>query len=527
MTLVSSLNIAQQALSVNQAAITVISNNIANVDNANYSKLSVNLSDVVTYSNVPGPIAQANSLSGVQLAKITRSSDSFLQSYYWNENSTNSYYKEYSSVATNVEDVMNTLQDSGLSNAMSNFYAAVSALNNSPSDASARANFVACSQTVANTLNSSYNSLSTIRSSLVGDVSTFGSVDNSQISNQAATVNNLLKQLASVNDGIVKTNASGITSNSLLDERDSLISSLSTYMNVTVDVNNNGTANISLGSYDLVSGSQVVGSLQAVVGTAADPAQINIVDSNNTPIYSNVNDKITGGSMGAILDISGSDPSNFTVSSVIDDLNTFALSFASIMNDIQTGDPNGDGSVALCVDTSTGQLTKANSLLFVNSTSAVPSAVGITAGNLTVNSAVANDPNLIAAARVSAATYATIPAPYLNDTGNNTNATLMGASRSTTYNNPAKNENLNGQTLESYFATAVSSIGYSVKNIEDNQSTQADVLSQIKSQMKSDIGVNLDEELADMIKYQRAYQAAARVFSTCNDLMSTLMQLGS
>ena len=53
MSLVSGLNIAQQALAANQAAITVISNNIANVDNENYSKLSVEFSDVVNRQPPP------------------------------------------------------------------------------------------------------------------------------------------------------------------------------------------------------------------------------------------------------------------------------------------------------------------------------------------------------------------------------------------------------------------------------------------------------------------------------------------
>lgn len=523
MTLVSSLNIAQQALSVNQSAITVVSNNIANVDNQNYSKLSPILADVVNPINIPGAVAQANSLSGVQLSKIQRYTDSFLQNYYWNQNSTSSYYTKYSSSASDVENIMNTMQNSGLSNAISSFYKAVGNLNNNPTDASARANFVSTAENLCSVLNQSYSNLADIRKSLVGDVNVLGSIDSSEISSETTSVNSILDQLASVNDSLTKTTASGIASSSLLDERDSLLTQLSSYLNVTIETNDNGTANVSLGKYDLVSGSAVSGYLDAVAGTTSNPAQINIVDSNNNILYSNINSTITDGSMAAILDIGGSNASKFTINGVESDLDTLASSFANIMNDIQRGDPNSDGSVALCINSATKQLIQATNPLFVNSSTGT--ATGVSASNISFNSTVANDPNLIATARVSAAVFAA--GTYVSDTGNNANSTMLLQSRSNTYNNPVKGENLNGQTIEGYLATTVSSIGYSVSNISNSETTQSSVLSQIKSQLSSEKGVNLDEELANLVKYQQAYQAAAKVFSTCNSLMETLMNLGS
>lgn len=524
MTLVSSLNIAQQALSVSQAAITVVSNNISNVDNKNYSKLSAELSDVINYSSIAGPIGQADSLSGVQLSQIKRYSNNYLQDYYWNENSIDSYLKEYSSVAANVEDVMNTLKSSGLSTAISSFYSAVNALNSDPTDASVRANYISTAQNVCAVFNSSYNTLNTIKNSLVGDPTQAGSITSSEIGSEADSINNLLEQLANVNDGIIKTNSAGISSSALMDERDSVIKNLSNYLNINVELNNNNTANVSLGNYELVGGSKVEGYISAATGTAANPATINITDKNGTVIYTNLNSQITGGSLGAILSITGSNAANFTISSVVDSLNTLASSFAKIINDIQDGDPNGDGSVALCIDRLTGKLTKANAPMFVNSTTST--TVGVTAGNIAVNSTIINDPDLVAAARISGAIYNNLvpPITWPNDIGNNSNTTLLSKSRSNTYS--AAGENLDGQTIEGYLSTTVSDIGFSVKNIENSQTTQTNVINQIEAQLTSEKGVNLDEELSDMIKYQRAYQAAARIFNTCNDLMESLINLG-
>lgn len=528
MSLVSSINIAQQALSVTQSAITVVSNNIANVDNENYSKLRTNLADVVNYSNITNVMAQINSLSGVKIASIERYSNQFLQSYYWNEKSSHSYLNKYASVASNVEDLMNELENTGLSSALSDFYKAVNELTKNPADSSARANFVSCSQNVCAVFNNYYSNLNDIKENLVGNYAIAGDINNSEIKNEVDNLNTLLDQIANVNNSLIKTCASGINSNTLLDERDALITKLTAYSNLNIQIKNNGTADISIGNYNLVKSASVEGYLKAVTGTQANPAQINIVDKNDNIIYTNINSSITEGSIGAILDICGSDDTNFTISGVNDKLNTLALSFANIMNDIQTGDPKADGTTALCLSADGTKLIIAGENLFINSKTGVADA-NINAGNISVNSNIISNNNLVAAARLDLTNYVD-PSEYENNTGNNANATLMTESRTTNYSTAsylASIVNLGGQTLERYLSTTVSDVGYNAGNINNDLTTQSAVLNGINSKIRAEKGVNLDEELSDLIKYQRSYEAAARVFSICNELLSELIKLGS
>lgn len=517
MTLVSSLNIAQQALSVSQAAITVVSNNIANVDNPNYSKLRVNLSDVATGSSATNLTAQANSLSGVQMGEIERYSNSYLQNYYWKENSSASYAGEYATVAASVEDLMNELKDTGLSNALTTFYSAVDDLNDNPTDSSARENYVSAAQNVCAIFNSNSQNLSDIKTSLVGNYADSSSIDSSEIASQVDQVNNLLDQIAKVNSSIVKTSSSDIASPALLDQRDGLISQLSAYVPVTVEENGNGTINITVDGLELVKASTVTGYLKASSGTAAEPAHIDVVDSKNQLLYEDINDSINSGSIGAILDICGSDPTKFTISGVEKELNTLARGFATVMNTMQNGNPNGDGTTALCLSADGKTLITATEDIFVigNSTDTV-----VTAGNISINSDIISDPNLVAAARLDLTKY-TDPTQYNKNTGDNTNATLIINSRNKTYTTE-----LQGKSVEGFLSNAVSTVGTQVASINDDLETQKTVLQEVKTQLSSETGVNLDEELVDLMKYQRAYQAAARVFSTCNDLMETLMNLG-
>lgn len=518
MSLVTSLNIAQQALSVSQAAITVISNNIANVDTEGYSKLRVNQADVVTNIASSGnKISMADACSGVTISSIERYSNSYLQKYYWQQNSSNSYLNEYASVATNIEDVVNELNDTGLSAALSSFYEAADSLNNAPSDITARQNYVNAANNVASAFNSISTNLNNIKISLVGNGNDDGTLESSDIVANVNNVNSLLDQLAEVNTDIINTSAGGsasASSYSLMDKRDSLITKLTDLIPVNVTENKSGTVNIALGNYNLVQGGTIKGHLDvSVTGDPDDPVSIDIIDPENpaTPIASNVNSLITGGSIGAILGLCGSDANNLSISNMLNDLDKMANTFAAVLNEIQTGDPNLDGTTAMAIDGTSKTLIPAIEDMFVANGGGV-----ITAANIQVNSTIVGDPYLIAAARV------TNPADpnVLKQIGNNANSLLVLNSRNNS------NLTLGSTTFEKYLSNIISTVGTKVDNINGNLTSQTAVLNQVKNNLQSETGVNLDEELSELIKYQRAYQAGARIFSICNDIFETLVNLG-
>lgn len=519
MSLVSSLSIAQQALSVNQAALSVISNNIANVDNKNYSKLNVELENVINYTKLTDSATQeANTLNGVKLASITRSSNDYLENYYRHENSTNSYYKEYSTIASSVEGIMNELNNTGLNDALSKFYDAASALSDDPTDVTTRQNYLSCAQNVCSVFNSVYESLQTQQTDLVGEYNVKGSCDTSEIGTSIDEVNNLLDHLAEVNKSIVQTNSTGASASAMLDTRDSLLEELSTYMPITTTINSNGTADVSLGNYSLVRGSSVKGHLDVtnVGATSDDPVSMNIVDPEdpNKTIYTNVEGVIDSGSLGAILTVSGaSTSSDLTINSVIANVNQLASAFASTLNALQAGSVTSGGTTtyAMCLNSSYTATQQSTDALFLNSDTT--STVGITAENISVNSNLKDNLYLIAAARSTSTASS-------SNIGDNSNMTLIAATQTNT------NATLGNQTFTNYLASEVSSVGSTSESLSNSLATQGDVLDSIQSQLSSATGVNLDEELGNLIKYQQAYQAAARVFSVCSSLMDELMNLG-
>jgi flagellar hook-associated protein 1 FlgK len=72
----------------------------------------------------------------------------------------------------------------------------------------------------------------------------------------------------------------------------------------------------------------------------------------------------------------------------------------------------------------------------------------------------------------------------------------------------------------------VSDVGTKTKTALTDSTAQATVLQQAQTARDSVSGVNLDEEAANLIKYQQAYQAAARMMTTVSKLFDTLLSIG-
>lgn len=515
MSLISSINMSQQSLSVNQAALSVISNNISNSGTEGYSKLKVNLSSIINTTPSSGnTISQANSLGGVTISSIDRYSDAFLQNYYRKENSQYTYLGQYSEIATSIQDVTDTSSDSGLITALNNFYSAANTLSANPNDSTARETYVQAAKTVALTFNSTAKNLTDMKTSLVGDPNVNGSLESSQIYSTTEDANNLLDQISAVNYDIIRTNSNDTSSSALQDQRDSLLLKLSSIIPINASEQANGTVNVTLGDSTLVSGDKTNAYLKLDQNIDPNnPVTVRLVDSSGKTVASDVTKEMTGGSIGAIIDATGSDSSKLTITGVLKSLDQLASGFAGVINAIQDGDPNSDGSIPLSINPTTGLLEPATNDIFATN----DKTATITATNIAVNPAVQSNSGLVAAGRVAKGTAA---ADYQKAYGNNTNMKLVLTSESKTY------QSLGYKTATGFLVDIAGNVTTKVNNINTNLESQSKVSDAVKTKLNSETGVNLDEELSDLIKFQRAYQASARVFSVCSSLLEELVNLG-
>jgi flagellar hook-associated protein 1 FlgK len=76
------------------------------------------------------------------------------------------------------------------------------------------------------------------------------------------------------------------------------------------------------------------------------------------------------------------------------------------------------------------------------------------------------------------------------------------------------------------YAQLVSQIGIKTSELEKTSLAQTSMVNQIIQTQQSVSGVNLDEEAANLMRYQRAYQAAGKMIQITNTLFDTLLSLG-
>jgi flagellar hook-associated protein 1 FlgK len=89
--------------------------------------------------------------------------------------------------------------------------------------------------------------------------------------------------------------------------------------------------------------------------------------------------------------------------------------------------------------------------------------------------------------------------------------------------------NLRGGTQGVYdiYNNAVSQVAVDTRSARANAETEASLLASVVDQRASITGVNLEEEAANLIRYQQAYQAAAQIITTANDVFDTLLRATS
>jgi flagellar hook-associated protein 1 FlgK len=135
-------------------------------------------------------------------------------------------------------------------------------------------------------------------------------------------------------------------------------------------------------------------------------------------------------------------------------------------------------------------------------------ASGITAASMSVNPDILGDVNRIAAAT----TAATVP-------GDNRNAVAIAALQS-------QGTMMGGKaTFDDFYSALVGRVGNDVRYASANHDYEVAMVSQLENYRESVAGVSLDEEMINLVKYQHAYEAAARVINTVDEMLDTVLNM--
>jgi flagellar hook-associated protein 1 len=263
MGLSSALATAMSGLSANQAALSIISSNVANAQTPGYVEQTPNQIEVAsgTYG------------STVQTTGVNRDLDLFIQSQLRTETSGGSYATQISNILGQLQSVYGTPGGDGtLENSLNNFTTALQSLSSSPSDSSAQSVALTAAQSLASQLNTTTQGIQSLRTDVDQDIGT-----------SAAQANTDMTQIANINSQLLGLSSSDPLAATLEDQRDSAINDLSNLVDINVTSTSGNQVNIFTNS-----GIQLVG------GPLASTLQYSSVGALNANSLYNSNPQLSG-----------------------------------------------------------------------------------------------------------------------------------------------------------------------------------------------------------------------------------------
>lgn len=276
MSLSQALATAMSGLRANQAALALVSSNVANAETPGYVKKTLNTIATTT----------ADYGSSVRINGVNRELDQFVQTQLRTETSGAAYADIRSSFLANLQGVYGDPDSTGtLESALNALTTAVQALSTSPDSQSARIGVVNAAQTLAQQLNATSQGIQALR----------GSAETG-LSNAVSTANNAMAQIATINNQLAGGGQTDASTAALLDQRDQYITQLSQLMDIRVVTNDNNQVSVFTNS-----GVQLVGVQAAKLSFNAQGTVTPNTSWNADPSKSNLGtisiDFPNGGSM--------------------------------------------------------------------------------------------------------------------------------------------------------------------------------------------------------------------------------------
>jgi len=461
--LFGALDLASRSLATQQAGTTVAGQNMANVNNPAYAREQtvIQTSDSIETS-------AGEEGTGADVVSITEARDSLLDNQIQSENSVTGSFTAQQTALQNAEaylgeQLSSTSSSSSATSSSNGLAAMLSNLFNSFSSMTTDAGDSATVVQAAQAVTNQFNQVSANLSQVRSNL-------NTTIQNNVASCNQDLNQIATLNQQIVQAEAGGGTANNLVDTREQTIENLAGLVNISTTAQSNGSVNISIGGVSMVAGSSAVDGLQTY---DAGGGQLLIQDENSaTPL------SVTGGSIGG--NITARDGALSTLQTSLD---TLASQLVTQVNNIYSAGYDSSGG--------TGQLF----------------FTGNSAANISVNSALVSDPSQFQASSTAGA-------------GGDTKIALALANLST-----QTIAALGNKSLSQSCSQTVSNLGNAIDAATNQLNTSQAISTSLTNQRSSESGVSIDQEMTDLMEYQKAYEASAQLVTTLDSMMETVIDM--
>ncbi|MCQ8227340.1 flagellar hook-associated protein FlgK [Pantoea trifolii] len=545
----SIINSAMSGLSAAQAALSTTSNNISNYTVAGYSRQTAILSQ--SNSTLQGNSYYGN---GVTLSGVQREYDEFitaqLRGSSANYSAVNTQYNQIS----NIDDLLSTSTTS-LSTSIQSFFTNVQNVVSNANDPSARQSMLSYAQGLVNQFQTTAQYLNNMQNSV-----------NTDIASNVDQINTFTSQIADLNSQIAKlTTGGGAAPNNLLDQRDQLVNSLNNVVGVNVS-QQDGSYIVSMGSVTLVNGKNSTSLVAMPSSSDSTRTTVGYVDkqAGNVEIPEKT---LTTGSLGGLLAFRTQD-----LDTAQNQLGQLAAAFTTSFNTVHSEgyDSNGDQGGNFFNIGSPTVVGNSKNTSAATVTAAWSDTSAMKASNYTVSydgsnwSVTRMSDNVKFSVTPDATdgtlnfdglklTVSTSPAPNAKDSflvkpvqnviaGMSVAITdeseIAAASSATSGESDNRNAQklldlqdsklVNGNaTIAQAYASIVSTVGNKTSTLKTASTTQENVVTQLSDRQQSVSGVNLDEEYANLTKYQQFYMANAQVLQTAGTIFNALMGIRS
>ncbi|ADO78003.1 flagellar hook-associated protein FlgK [Halanaerobium praevalens] len=566
----SGLSVGLRALETQRKSLDVTGHNIANANNEKYNKQRAvhKASYPYTAPGLSNNGSAGQMGTGVEIAQIERVKDQFISSQIFKETQTSGYWKEMQRGLEKVEYILNEPSESGIDSSINQFWNSLQDLSNNPSDTAARNMVRENAYNVIDSFQSVENQLNDYKESI-----------NDNLSNAAANINNITGKMADLNKQIVSVKGSGQNPNDLLDERDALYKELSSLINVQSREDEQGNLVVSTNGLQLVNGSDSYD-----LETKGFTEDKTIPKNQDKLIHSQTGNEIrpTNGKIDAWMDMrddkldfyrgrldklaaemvkefnsqhkagydaNGVDGGDF-FKPIDEDSDQSAISqldLTAAIKDLENGLDKiaaGNKNIDTFVELDTlGNSLSGNYQVEVTE-NATPGKLDLvisdsdgnqvypTSGVETVDAGTTIDLEVDGSGGIQTPVTGSTTDDFkltINKEGN-INISLNKAIGNGENANALANlfnsgDVIEGASIEGYFRTIVTSVGAESSRSQQMKNNQDVVLKQLNTLDKSVSGVSLDEEMANLIKYQQSYAAAAKYINKTDQLLETLMTI--
>lgn len=511
------LETARRGMFTQQSALYTTGHNIANANTPGFSRQRINFQPTSPYPPVGfnSPYMPGQMGTGVEAGSIQRIRDGFLDAQYRTEHSKFGYYGSLSESLTKMEEIMNEPSDTGLHSAMEKFWKSLQDLASHTENSGARDVVAASGQMVADTLNYYYNSLTRVQTDI-----------GNQIGVKQDEINNLIGSIDLVNNQIADVEPNGYLPNDLYDRRDALVDQLSKLINIRVTnvkpTNYGNAKDIAEGLYNIevvkadgksysppinlvnVNKSGMLGTnkLEVQFEKTTDPkGAVTGVKFGNGQAVTNFNFR---GELTGLIESYGYKAGTVTKGTypdMIHKLNKMTEAFVNKFNDIHKS------GYAL------GATNKSTDDFFVWDPAIRQPGGSNFAQAIKVNDAIIKDPTKIAAGGDSGAS------------GDNKNAQALADIKTLNFNaygTTIRDGSLNG-TIDSFYSGIIGKLGVDSQSAIKNTENSAILADSVEMNRQSVSAVSMDEEMTNMIKYQHAYNAAARNITVVDEMLDKII----